>query len=66
MLPCLLRLLLLLTPTGSTKRRSMFPRAFEPRLLRGTTGDSEWSRCGMYDTTGDPYEEDSDGGGTEG
>jgi hypothetical protein len=44
----------------------MLPRAFELRLLDGTTGDNEWSRCGMYDTTGDPYEEDSDGGGTEG
>lgn len=40
------------------------PRAPELRRLNGSTG--EFSLCGKYDTTGDPYDDDNDGGGTLG
>ena len=40
------------------------PRPTDPRRLNGSAG--EFSRCGKYDTTGDPYDDDNDGGGTLG
>lgn len=40
------------------------PRAPDPRRLNPSTGDV--SLCGKYDTTGDPYDDDNDGGGTLG
>ena len=45
------------TPAGTHPR--------DPRRLNGSTGDV-LSRCGKYDTTGDPYDDDNDGGGTLG
>lgn len=43
------------------------PRRIELRRLCGSTGDSEWSRCSMlYDTVGEPKEDDREGGGTDG
>jgi hypothetical protein len=48
------------TPAGTPP-----PHPRDPRRLNGSTGDA-LSRCGKYDTTGDPYDDDNDGGGTLG
>lgn len=51
----------------SATRRSMLPRlVVEFRRLSGSVGECEWSLCGIYNTVGDPNDEESDGGGTEG
>lgn len=41
------------------------PRPRTPDPCR-PNGPGEPSRCGKYDTTGDPYDDDNDGGGTLG